>query len=299
MLEVAVVDRRRVVAEQLEHVVRVAPTQDRVEEEARAEAVGLAGRGRVGRVVGGRVRGPRVEDDPDLARRAVAPQHLDGEAVREEDVVDRSGAVADVGAAGGVDARDIPEPRRAERLVVGCPVLNAVAEPAGDGLDVGDEGVGRVADRPAAGVLEGLRQVPVVERREGADPGGEQVVDEAVVEVEAGGVDPAAALGQHPWPGDREAERVQPELAHQRDVLGIPVVEVARDRARVAVAHLALAGGEGVPDAHAAPVLLGRALDLVGGGRRPPQEVAGKVSVSGHSASARERGTLTGQVAGS
>ena len=46
-----------------------------------------------------------------------------------------------------------------------------------------------VSDRPASPSSQGLRQVPVVQRWEAADPGSEQRVDETVVEVEAGRVD--------------------------------------------------------------------------------------------------------------
>ena len=63
---------------------------------------------------------------------------------------------------------------------------DAVAEPAGDRLGVLDERLGGRARRPAAGVLERLRQVPVVERRERLDAVREQLVDEPVVEVEPG-----------------------------------------------------------------------------------------------------------------
>ena len=58
----------------------------------------------------------------------------------------------------------------------------------------------------------------MVERDERADAGGEQVVDETVVEVEACLVDAAASLRQDARPGDREAVRVEAELLHARDV---------------------------------------------------------------------------------
>ena len=48
-------------------------------------------------------------------------------------------------------------------------------------LGVVGEAPGGVALGPAAALFERLRQVPVVERREGADAGGEQRVDEAAV----------------------------------------------------------------------------------------------------------------------
>ena len=67
-------------------------------------------------------------------------------------------------------------------------MADAVAEPRGDDLGVLGERVDRLARGPAAAVLERLRQVPVVERDEGLDAVREQLVDEPVVEVEAGRV---------------------------------------------------------------------------------------------------------------
>ena len=131
-------------------------------------------------------------------------------------------------------------------------------------------------DGPAAAILERLRQVPVVERDERLDAVREQLVDEAVVEVEAGGVHAAAALGEDPRPRDREAVGVETERAHQADVVAIAVVGVARDAAVVAVEDLPGRRREAVPDALAAAVLGHRALDLVGGGRGAPDEPVGK-----------------------
>ena len=64
-----------------------------------------------------------------------------------------------------------------------------LAERANHVRRVHREMLGGVARRPAAAVLQRLRQVPVVQRRVGGDPGLEQRVDELVVEGQAGGVD--------------------------------------------------------------------------------------------------------------
>ena len=84
----------------------------------------------------------------------------------------------------------------------------------------------------------------------------EQLVDEPVVEVQARLVHPAATLREDARPRDREAERVEAELAHQPDVVAVAMVEVARDLAGVAVAHLPGCRGEAVPHALAAAVLV-------------------------------------------
>ena len=209
---------------------------------------------------------------PTRERRRLPAQDLHRATVGEEDVVRRGERVRLALAAGCVQAEPVAEPRDHPRLVLRDPVADAVAETAGDGLHVLGECTDRVAGRPAAAVLERLRKIPVVQRRVGLDPVGEQLVDEAVVEVEPGGVRPTAPVGQHPGPGDREAEGVETELSHQPDVLRIAVVRVARHRTVVAVPDVAGHGAEPVPDALAAAVLVGRALDLVRRRRRPPDE---------------------------
>src|SRR5204863_3912968 len=110
-------------------------------------------------------------------------------AVRYEEVVRCRGALAAGGAPGSVHlgapgAGAVAEPRVHPRLVVRRPVLDAIAEPADDSLHVLAERVDRRANVPAPLVLERLREIPVEERRERLDAVREQLVDEAVVEVE-------------------------------------------------------------------------------------------------------------------
>jgi hypothetical protein len=157
-------------------------------------------------------------------------------------------------------------------LVHGRDVLDAVAEARRHDRCVFDERLDDRALGPPAGVLERLGEIPVVERRVRLDPVREQLVDEPVVEVEAGLVDPARSLREHARPGDREAIGVEPELGHEGHVLAVAVVVVARHVAVLAVRHPAGRVREAVPDARALAVLAARALDLVGGGRRAPHE---------------------------
>jgi hypothetical protein len=119
----------------------------------------------------------------------------------------------------------------------------------------------------------------VVERHERLDLVGKQLVDEPVVEIEAGRVHAAPSFGQDPRPGDREPESVQTEVPHQRDVVAVPVVEVARDESGVPGPDLARCRREAIPDALAAAVFGRRPLDLVRGGRGTPDEFSGEESV--------------------
>ncbi len=140
-----------------------------------------------------------------------------------------------LGATRGVVPRGVAEERRAPRLVQRRPVGDPVGEAFVDGGGVVGEAQRGVTGRPAAGVLERLRQVPVVQRDPRADAGTEQLVDEPLVEPEAVGGQRPGAVGLQARPGDREAVGVETELAHQRDVLAIAVVVVGGDVAGVAV----------------------------------------------------------------
>ena len=81
-------------------------------------------------------------------------------------------------AARRVDPSAVPEPRDHPRLVLRDPVPDAVAERAAHDVDVLGERLDRVAGRPAAAVLERLREVPVVERDVRLDAAREQLVDQ-------------------------------------------------------------------------------------------------------------------------
>src|SRR6185312_14825481 len=135
-----------------------------------------------------------------------------------------------------------------------------------------DEGVDGLAGGPAAGVLERLRQIPVVERDEGLDAGFEEPVGEPVVEVEAGHVDVPAAGREHARPGDREAVGAEAEPLHELDVARPAVVVIAGHGTVAAVGDGAGTRGEAVPDRLAAALDGGGAFDLVGGGGGSPEE---------------------------
>jgi hypothetical protein len=175
-----------------------------------------------------------------------------------------------------VGADRVAEEGQHHRLVERHPHPYPVAEPRADNRCVVGEAVGGVAAEPAAGVLDDLRGVPVVEGRGGGDTGRAQLVDEPVVEVQPRLVDLAPAGRQHPRPGDREPVGAHAEVPHQRDVLAVAVVVVGGHRTGVAAQHGVRPGAEGVPSRRSATVLVDRALDLVGRRRDAPQEPFGE-----------------------
>ena len=89
-------------------------------------------------------------------------------------------------------------------------MFDAVAEARGDDRRRNRRKRRRCSrSRPAAAILERLRQVPVVERHARLDAASQQLVDQPIVEVEAALVDRALGLGQDAGPRDREAVGVE------------------------------------------------------------------------------------------
>ena len=111
------------------------------------------------------------------------------------------------------------------------------------------------------------------ERDERADAVCHELVNERIVKIDALLVDCAGALGQDTRPGEGEAVVLDAHLLHQRDVLLEPMIVVAGDVAGMAAKDTARFMGEIVPDVSALAVLEGCALDLVGRGRRAPDEI--------------------------
>ena len=79
----------------------------------------------------------------------------------------------------------------------------------------------------------------MIERRERLDAVGQQFVDQPVVEVEAFRVGRAVAVGEHPWPGDREAIGLDAELLDQRNVFLVAMIVIVGAVAVGAVLDLA------------------------------------------------------------
>src|SRR5919109_503907 len=121
--------------------------------------------------------------------------------------------------------------------------------PVADDVRVVREAVDCLAVGPATTVLQGLGQVPVVERDERPDAALEQELDQAIVEVEPRSVGPPASFRLHARPGHREAVGAQTQLAHQGHVVAGAMIVIVSGLARAAVGNRAGDGGEAVPNA--------------------------------------------------
>ena len=208
---------------------------------------------------------------------AVLAHGAHGVAVAHEGVVHR----LDDDAAALGEARRLPPAavgldREAADFVERDPVLHAVPERADDRVRVPREGVRHDARAPAALGLERLRKVPVEHRHPRGDPMLEHRVDQALVEGEALLVQRAMALGEDAGPCEGESVVADPQVAHEREILAVAVVVVARDIEGVAVVDRPLPAGVAVPHGLALSPLECGALDLGRGGGHSPGEFPGK-----------------------
>ena len=182
----------------------------------------------------------------------------------------------------------VPQGADAPGLVVGGPVLDAVAQPRGDRLCVLREGGGGIAHGPSPPVLKRLREIPVIEGDEGSDAGFEQGIDKSVVEVEPRGVHHALTGGHDSGPGDGESIGADPETAQEIDIFTPAVEVIAGYRGVGAVGDVAGVQRIPVPDRLAAPPVPDSSLNLLRGGGDTPKKPVGKCT-HGHLGSAFQR----------
>ena len=96
-------------------------------------------------------------------------ERAEGVALGNFDDVRGAHAIGQAAARGRVNAPSVAEEGKDPGLVEDAPIANAVAEGFGHDLRVVREARDEVAIGPAAGVFESLREVPLIERADGAD----------------------------------------------------------------------------------------------------------------------------------
>src|SRR5579884_1778580 len=170
----------------------------------------------------------------------------------------------------------VSNPGHHPRLVDGNPPMNPVTERTQDNRGKLAESLGCIARVPAAAVLEGLRQVPVMQGHVRFDGAFQQRVDQAVVKVKAFLIDCSSSVGKNSGPGDGKTVAVYAEPRHEVDVIEIAVVVVAGNLAGVTLKRLSRCAGEPVPDTFTSTILVGRALNLIGCRCRAEVEVCRK-----------------------
>src|SRR5215212_6919827 len=113
-----------------------------------------------------------------------------------------------------VHTHAISQPGYNSRFVMSDPILDAVTERTTDEIRVFHECVDCGTYRPAALILQFLRQVPVVERHEGRHICFKQTIHQLAIEIQSLLIDLAAPPGQHTRPRNGKAIGLQAQLFH-------------------------------------------------------------------------------------
>ena len=164
----------------------------------------------------------------------------------------------------------VAQVRRAPRFVERGVGVHTVAKALGH-----NAGILRHAERgltvqpaiPVRILIQILRQIPMVERHNRVDAVFEQLVDNALVEIEALLVRLAVRGGNDARHANREPVCVHAEIAHELEIVLPAVVEIVGLVSGVAIQHAARGVREHIPDRRRAAVFVHRAFDLVGGSR--------------------------------
>jgi hypothetical protein len=109
-----------------------------------------------------RTNGRYVGDCAETQVGALGAQCLHRAALRQVLVVDRGEHVGQADEARGVSTHAVPEQRVHIRFIEHRPVLDAIGEPPRHDARVIGELVGDIAIEPAAGILQRLRQIPMI-----------------------------------------------------------------------------------------------------------------------------------------
>ncbi len=178
-------------------------------------------------------------------------------------VVHGASGGAHVAIAWRVNAEEMAQEGDAPGFIDRCSGVQAIAEVLADDGGIVAKPASDIAIHPAALVLQGAGQVPVVERGKRLQPPLEHAVDQPIVEVEPGLIYGAGAFGDQPRPGQREAIAFKAGVADQVEILRPAIVVVAGHVAVVGVLHVAGGRRKRIPDGRSPPIGLAT-FDLIG-----------------------------------
>ena len=180
--------------------------------------------------------------------------------------------------AGGVNPGAVAQGHGALGFVQGEIVPDPALKMPGDHFGIAAEGLGGVSIAPAATVLQGLGQLPVVQGQVGENARIQTAVYQPVIVPKPRFVPVSVPQGIHSGPADGEAIGLHPKFFQQGQVLLRTAVAVAGNVAGVAVGDGSGNVTEPVPDALAASVGGGASFYLVGAGCGAPEKVFGEMS---------------------
>ena len=262
----------------LQHVVGVAPTEQGVKVDPILVAIGATNRLEVLLLRSPGAKDTEIQRQTDLDVGTDTAGQANSESVGQQEVVRRRDRFANALTAWSVMTVAVTEPRAAPRFVECRPLIDPVESLEEDPGVIGEAKSG-VTVYPTTLILQGLGQVPVVHGGQRGDSTVVQARDESLVEIQTLLVDGSRHVGQDAGPRNRESVRSHTEVREEIEVFLGTVVVIARDVAGVAVHDPTTLVTEGVPDGRRASVLVDGALDLVGGGRRTPDEAVRELQV--------------------
>src|SRR5262249_44610882 len=178
---------------------------------------------------------------------------------------------------GGMSAEPMTEETVNCRLIQHDPMADPIAESASKKGGEFGKPMHAVAVQPSAFVLQSLGQIPVIQAEPRRDLGLGELVDQAIVKIQAGAIHGPYAFRQDTGPGNREAVRVHACPLQQANILSSAMIVVTRDPCRFGVRDGTWPRHEFIPDARAPSIFAHRALDLIGRSGRTPDESFPKV----------------------
>ena len=188
----------------------------------------------------------------------------------------------------------MPENGHHPRFIVGSNGGNPCPETPAYLARIVDKTVYCATRRPTTGLLQRLRQVPVVQRDVRRNATRQQASNEPVVEGHALLAPRPGARRLHAGPSDREAIGSQPQADQEVQVVVETVVVVAGHLASATIENGAGLATEHVPDGIATPAFARCALYLKGASGSTPDETGRKATSQNGRARFGSRGLFKG-----
>ena len=276
-VHVASLHLRRVGAQVGQYIGRVGSLEQRINIPTHQPSVFQTRFCLVGGAVRGALDGREVEHNAQAGFAAHVAQRAQGHAVAEQQVVRYLRGRGPAFDARGEDAALVAQHRHHPGFVVGGHGRYPVAQAGMHTQGIVDKVLHRVAMGPAALVLQGLRQVPVVEREVGRNAAREQAVHQSLIKIQALGVPGAAARGLHAGPADRKAVGIHAQAGNHVQVVRPALVMVACHAAVAAVCDGARLFAKAVPNGGSFAVNVGGAFNLKSAGGDTPDKVGWKL----------------------
>src|SRR5579875_1770989 len=150
-----------------------------------------------------RVERVKVERNADRgARLAGGAQTWHGQSMREQQVMAHLDGGLPVFQARGMDTDAVAQEGRAPGFIMCDPSGHAVAQALRHDLSIVGESLHGITILPAALILQGLGQIPVIEGDERLNAMSEQSVYQAIIEIQPLLIDRTCSSGLDAWPGN-------------------------------------------------------------------------------------------------